>query len=472
MFDHSEYISLLKDLEIFFQYATEENLVTSNLKPDELRANIDLKIGNSVSDEDLRSLIQQYLKYSVKTSHPRYFNQLWGGFQKAGFMGDVISSAANTSMYTHEVAPVATLIEKELVQKMGKIAGFENPEGQFTTGGSNGNLMAVVMARHQACERGKQEGLFGQQKMVIFTSAESHYSILKAANITGIGADQVWKVEVDDEGKMDMGNLRRLIQKAREEGSMPMMMVGTAGTTVRGAYDPLEEMADIAREEGLWFHVDGAWGGSALLSSKHRYLLKGVERADSFVWDAHKMMGMSLMCSVLLVREKGKMMSTFSADHSKYLFRDEEASDDLGPSSMHCGRKNDALKLWLAWKSLGDEGWERIIDYFFELAEYAEQIIHEFDQLELVVPRSYTNVCFRFIPKGKDGKDGQDFDAFTSKLRQELLASGHSMVNQAMVEGKEVIRLVICNHSTKKKHVEQFFEEVVRVGEGLNCRYM
>ncbi len=465
MFSKDDYHILLEQLEKFFTNSQEDQKVSENLSPEELSQLISLELSKEgSSEENIHQLTELYLKHSVKTSHPRYFNQLWGGFQKAGFMGDIISSAANTSMYTHEVAPVATLIEKSLVKKMGKLAGFPDPEGQFTTGGSNGNLMAMLIARQKAMPQIKANGSSEIPKLTVYCSAESHYSISKGAIIMGLGTDQVRKVPVDEQGKMITTELEQMIHTDLEQGFKPFMIVATAGTTVRGAFDPIDQISPISKKHNLWFHVDGAWGGAVLLSKKHKQLMKGIEQADSLVWDAHKMMGMSLICSVLLVRERGHMLTTFSTQETDYIFHHaKDDPRDLGPSTMHCGRRNDSLKLWLTWKTLGDKGWEELIDHFMSLAEHAEQIINNHDQLQLSSSREFTNICFQVIPKDSS----RDINDYNSQIREKLLKRGLVMVNKATLGEKTVIRLVICNHSTQKEHINQFFKEVLETGQEL-----
>ena len=464
MFNASDYHSLLQQLEQFFNRSTAPAPVTQPLAPTVLRDRLDLElpaVGKPLAE--LHSDIAAYLNVAVKTAHPAYFNQLWGGFNPAGFMGELLTSAANTSMYTYEVAPAATLIERTLVQKMGQLAGFSNPEGQFTTGGSNGNLMAMAIARHQNYPLAKQQGM-GEAKLVAFVSEEAHYSFAKAAHLLGIGTAQLWKVPTDSHGKMSVAALEQLIAKAHAFGYRPFLVVGTAGTTVRGAYDPFEAIAAIARREGLWFHVDGAWGAGVLLSPTHRHLMQGVEQADSLVWDAHKMMGMTLMCSVLLVNQRGTLSNTFAAGDTGYLFHQDAAAEtlDLGPSTMHCGRRADAVKLWLAWKHLGDRGWSALIDRYFALAAYAESLIAASDDLELVGPRQSLNLCFQYRGRHRDS------NAITLAVRQALQEAGTALVNYAQVGDRTVFRLVTCNNQTRPEHLENFFSALVQKADELD----
>ena len=462
-FKAADYEVLLQQIEHFFAETAQKKAITPSLPPDQLKDQLELALPHQgESLEKLQTSIQDYLKYAVKTSHPAYFNQLWGGFDPACFMGDMLTSATNTSMYTHEVAPVATLIEKTLIAKICSLVGFANPEGQFTTGGSNGNLMALAIARHRACPELRKTGLHQGPRLIAFVSAESHYSFAKAAHLLGLGTDNLWKVPVDDSGRMQASELQRLVTEAKAQGNKPFFVAGTAGTTVRGAYDPFGAIAAIAQAEDLWFHVDGAWGASVLLSPTHRHLMEGVERADSVVWDAHKMMGMTLMCSMLLVKQRGTMLSTFSTDDTGYIFHESEADPiDLGPSTMHCGRRVDAVKLWLTWKHLGDRGWAERIDHYFDLAAHAEGLIHQHPNLELVTPRYSLNVCFQYV---SPGASQEERNRLTLRIRQSLLESGKAMVNYAQVDGKTFFRLILCNNQSSQADVTEFFDEVVAIG--------
>lgn len=476
MFQASEYTDLLTQLERFF-LASADLGVTQPTDPDRLRSQIALDLpqyGRPL--EDLKADIASYLDNAIKTAHPAYFNQLWGGFNSACFMADMVTSAANTSMYTYEVAPVATLIEQLLVDKMSHLVGFEKAEGQFTTGGSNGNLMAMAIARHHKLPVIKQNGLAGAPRLIAFVSEESHYSFDKAAHLLGIGTEQLWKVPADSNGKMDVTALEDLIGKAKIQGAMPFFVAGTAGTTVRGAFDPFEEIGAIAQRENLWFHIDGAWGASVLLSPAHRALMKGAEQADSLVWDAHKMMGMTLMCSLLLVKQPGKMLDTFSTRGTEYLFHNETGADkllenaesiDFGPATMHCGRRVDAVKLWLAWQHLGDRGWAALIDRYFELANQAEAIVAAHPSLELVSSRESVNICFRYWPQASQLHTAEHTKHLTLAIRKTLWEKGLAMVNYAQVKELTVFRLVICNNQTTPETITRLFEDLVKVGQQL-----
>jgi glutamate/tyrosine decarboxylase-like PLP-dependent enzyme len=445
--------------------ANSDTMVAHHLSPEELRSQIDLSLPeDGCILEELYDTIEEYLKFSVKTGHRQFFNQLWSGFTLPGLLGELITALANTSMYTYEVAPVATLMEKELINKMGGICGFENPEGLFMTGGSNGNLQAMMIARNRVLPSVKTEGFENATELIAFVSEEAHYSFEKNANILGLGSANVHKIKTDDKGRMIPDELNSIIEECIRKGKRPFFVGATAGTTVKGAFDPLEEISMIAQQHNIWFHVDGALGGSVVLSPRHRHLLDGLEKADSFSWNAHKLMGLPLICSILLLREKGHLLKANAVTGTDYIFHDEAyGAHDLGPKSMQCGRRVDALKLWLSWKFYGDKGYAERIDRFFELAAFAEDIVKQTPSLELMAPRSSVNICFRYIPK-----NSKDSDGFNIRLREELARNGKALVNYARLGKNLAIRLVIANHELTRKDVLLFFDNLIQTAKSLD----
>ena len=240
-----------------------------------------------------------FIANSVKTHRPEFMNPLWGGLTLPALAGEIVASMANNSMYTYELSPIATVIEQTLVKRMCEMVGFPDGFGTFTTGGSNGNMLGMLCARERLISGSTKRGFDGRST-VIFVSAEAHYSVLMAANVIGIGHQNIVKVQCDVHGCMRPDRLEEEIALARKEGMRPLCIVATAATTVRGAYDDIDALADIAHREGLWLHVDAAWGGTCLFSNEHRRLMDGVEKADSVCWDAHKMMGVPLICLSLI----------------------------------------------------------------------------------------------------------------------------------------------------------------------------
>ena len=301
---------------------------------------------------------------------------------------------------------------------------------------------------------------FDGRKMVAYVSSEAHYSVLMSANVIGIGHQNVVKVACDEDGCMRPSALQEEIERTRREGGVPFCVVSTAGSTVRGAFDPLKEIGDIAHANGLWHHVDAAWGGSAMFSSKHRPLMDGVEFANSVCWDAHKMMGLPLICSAFLVKDS-ELLARLCAhgEVAHYLFHEDSKEIDLGRYSLQCGRRNDALKLWLAWRECGDAGWAKLVDRFMELADYLESRVQEHESLQMMSSRMWTNVCFRFAPQGFEG----DLNELNSEIRSRMMQNGNFMVSRSNVGDDVVFRSVITNPQITEQTLDNFLQEITRI---------
>ena len=404
--------------------------------------------------------IDNYLRACVKTNRAEFMNPLWGGVSLAGLAGEIIANLSNTSMYTYELAPLATLIEQTIISRVGEIIGFPQSGGSLTTGGSNGNMLGILCARQAMIPTSTHSGFDGRD-MVIFVSEEAHYSVLMAANVLGIGHRNVIKVSCDDEGRMKPSSLEDEIIFAKKEGRTPFCVVATAGTTVRGAFDPIRELADIAHREGLWYHIDAAWGGSCLFSNELNSLMSGCELADSICWDAHKMLGMPLICSLFIVKDKsilGRVCAHGESAH--YLFHSDTEEVDLGRYSLQCGRRNDALKLWLAWREKGDAGWAKIVENYFSLANHLEQRVNQEASLTMMSTRQWTNVCFRFDPQ----QENVDLNALNAEIRDRIMKGGKFMFSRANIGDDVILRLVISNPKVTEQSLDALADEIITIG--------
>jgi len=465
----------MKENEIFgrlltvlesYRASQNDGKVVEYRSPTELAKILDLHGPEKKGDwGSIFEWVEKYLTYSVKTNHPAFVNRMWVGANLPSVVGEIVAAVTNTSACTYESAPVSTLVEKYMIEQMLDVVGFVQGEGQMTTGSSNANMIAMMSARNIWNSNVKVDGLSGQKKLYAFVGADSHYSMDKAANILGIGTGQLVKVDLNENGEMIPEALRRGIEKVIAEGGEPFFVSATAGTTVRGAYDPIEPLVELRKEFGFWLHVDGAWGGASVLSPrlKQKYL-KGLEEADSFTCDFHKMLGSSLMCNILLINKRMHTLgAVLSAGDGSYLFRDEEVNEveDFGTVSLQCGRRVDSLKWFLDWKFFGREGLAKRVEGYLELCEYAESIVVKSDELEMVAPRTSYNICFRYKVAEKDA------NRFNLALRTKLYQEGVSLVGVAYIDGKMVMRLLVTNPDAIKGDVDNFFSHVIEIGNSL-----
>ncbi len=465
MNDQQVFAHLLKILEEYSAGQRDGKFLDYH-SPAELRGILGLEQPGKTGDwQEIFSWVEKYLAYSVKTNHPLFVNRMWVGANLPAIVGETITALTNASACTFESAPVSTLMEKYMIKEMLELVGFKNGEGQMTTGSSNANMIAMMVARNSANPSMKQAGLFGRQKLFAFVGADAHYSMDRAVNTLGIGVDQLIKVPLDPLGAMLPAELERAINRVVESGGLPFFVAATAGTTVRGGYDPIDALLPLRDTYGFWLHIDGAWGGSAVLSPRlQQQYLQGLSEADSFTWDFHKMLGSTLMCNILLInKRKQALASALSAGDGSYLFRNENAEEieDLGPASLQCGRRVDSLKWFLDWKFYGRAGLAARVEKSLELCAYAEEVVNKNVELELVVPRTSFNVCFRFKVAEEES------NAFNLALRTRLYEEGTTLVGIAYIEGKLVMRLLVINPAAERADLDTFFHLLIAKGREL-----
>lgn len=419
---------------------------------------INYTLGERATQDQLLSDLKSFLEGTPNVLSPKFMNQLFSGLRTEALAGEWASTLANSTMATYEVAPIATMMERELIRKMHSLIGWKSGDGIMVTGGSNANLMGPLVARNFLFPQTKVSGN-GNHRFCFFVSEEAHYSFEKAANLLGLGTESVIKVRASHDGKILPEELRVAILEAKDREQTPFLVAATAGTTVLGSYDPIKEISAVTKEFGLWLHVDGAWGGSVILSSKHKHLLSGIEFADSFAWDTHKMLGTGLMSSFFLTRHKGSLVQSNNSGGQDYIFHDTgDSAFDTGPSSLQCGRRNDALKVWLTWRSLGDEGLEVLVDKLFTHAKTARDQIAQTPELELLYEPEMLNVCFRVR--------GQE-NAFQKLVREELIKDGDFFVNIATRKGQTFFRLITTHPDLTADQLQELFYKIKIIAHKL-----
>ncbi|XP_006208966.1 glutamate decarboxylase 2 [Vicugna pacos] len=429
--------------------------------------------------EEILMHCQTTLKYAIKTGHPRYFNQLSTGLDMVGLAADWLTSTANTNMFTYEIAPVFVLLEYVTLKKMREIIGWPGGSGDgiFSPGGAISNMYAMLIARFKMFPEVKEKGMAAVPRLIAFTSEHSHFSLKKGAAALGIGTDSVILIKCDERGKMIPSDLERRILEVKQKGFVPFLVSATAGTTVYGAFDPLLAVADICKKYKIWMHVDAAWGGGLLMSRKHKWKLSGVERANSVTWNPHKMMGVPLQCSALLVREEGLMQSC-NQMHASYLFQQDKHYDlsyDTGDKALQCGRHVDVFKLWLMWRAKGTTGFEAHIDKCLELAEYLYNIIKNREGYEMVFDGKpqHTNVCFWYVPPSLRVLDNNEermsrLSKVAPVIKARMMEYGTTMVSyQPLGDKVNFFRMVISNPAATHQDIDFLIEEIERLGQDL-----
>ena len=422
--------------------------------PARLATDLDLALGaEGVETAAVMERLRNVLRATPSSSSWRFVNQLFSGREPLATVAEMLAAIPNNSMYTFKAAGAQILVENEVVRHMLAISGLANGEGCFLPGGTLANMVGLLLGRNRAEPDVRNEGASGR-KLAVYASTESHYSIPRSAGILGIGRKNVRYIDVDGDGRMDPAALARAIETDRAAGIIPAVVVATSGTTVRGSFDSIREIAPVARNAGAWLHVDGAFGGTMVLSRAHRGLMDGLELADSFSWDPHKMMGVTLQASILMTPHRGALARSLS-EHADYLF---QADDDLlnpGHRSLLCGRRNDALKLWAAWLHLGDEGWSDRIDRQMGLAAEAVRVVESDPDLQLTEQPQLINVCFEVKNRS------------SSAICDALDREGRLKIGHGIVRGRRVIRLVCCNPDLGADGILRIFREIKDTAKSL-----
>ncbi|CAD6199893.1 unnamed protein product [Caenorhabditis auriculariae] len=454
-------------VEVLLKYIRDENDRDQKIlefhHPDKMQMLIDLSIPEK--PENLLSLVKScetVLSLGVRTGHPRFFNQISCGFGP-GFDGRRVAHrhGQHKYVYLRNSAAIGWDVDKA--------------DGIFAPGGSIANLYAMNAARHHLHPRSKHLGMKDIPTLCAFTSEDSHYSIKTAAAVCGIGTDYCFNIPTDRHGKMIPEALERKIIEAKKDGLTPFFVCCTAGTTVYGAFDPIERVADICETHKLWLHVDAAWGGGLLLSPEHRYRLAGIERVNSVTWNPHKMMGALLQCSACLFRQDGLLFqcNQMSAD---YLFQQDKPYDvsfDTGDKAIQCGRHNDVFKLWLMWKSKGMEGYRQQINRLMDLTYYFTKRIKETEGFELIIEKpELLNICFWYVPSKIRNLDAAErtarLEKIAPKIKAEMMVRGTTMVGyQPDKQRPNFFRMIISNQAITHDDLDFLIKEIVDIGESL-----
>ncbi|BAO76242.1 pyridoxal phosphate-dependent decarboxylase family protein [Winogradskyella sp. PG-2] len=429
--------------------------VAKPIATSELYQKLDLSLNSEgLIDDDLKTILKDIIKSTPKTASKSFFNQLFGGRISKATLGDLLAVMFNNSMYTYKVAGPQVGIEKQVLRNICRLASYsEDSDGTIAPGGSMSNMMALIMARDHKNESIRAKGL--SKAMTAYTSKESHYSISKNAALTGIGRNNVRMVDTNDKGEILSEHLDELILKDIDAGFEPFFVNATAGTTVLGAFDNNEDVSKVCKKHNLWLHVDGAYCGGVIFSEKHKHLIKGLEHSNSFSINAHKMLGTPLSCSIIVTQNKTQLHHSFS-NEADYLYQTDGDDFNLGKTSLQCGRRNDALKIWTLWKSVGTKGLEQIVNKQFEMAQVARDYINNHKDYTLYSFEDSISVCFNYkgIP--------------ANELCTALYENSELMVGFGKFQNNEFVRMVTINTILEKEDILAFFMSL----EAFVSKYM
>lgn len=398
-----------------------------------------------------------YLDDAVWFHEPRYLAHLNCPVVIPALVAEVLVSSVNSSLDTWDQSAGGTHVERRLVDWTTDRLGLgPDADGVFTSGGTQSNLQALLVARGQAYAE-------TASRLRVFASADSHFSVQKSANVLGLGPDAVVTIPTDDRRRMLPQALDRAIWDARAAGLVPMAVVATAGTTDFGSIDPLDRVADVCAEHGVWMHVDAAYGGGLLASTRRRHLLDGIERADSVTVDFHKTFFQPVSSSAVLFRggEDALRHVTYHADYLNPRSSDQPNQVD---KSLQTTRRFDALKLWMTLRTMGADAIGEYVDAVIDLAAAGHALVSDDPDLEVVTAPTLSTLVLRYRP---DGMSEDDADLVNPGIRRAIAATGSAVIAGTRVDGRAWLKLTMLNPDTTTDDLRAVLDLVRGIGHDL-----
>ena len=430
-----------------------------------------------LDDDELFEHVRSVMfDHSVYPGHPRFMGYITGAGTVPGAVADLLASAINQNLGGWRHSPAATEIELHLTKWFASRFGLPaTAGGMITSGGAMATFTCLKVARdRRAGWDVRERGLHAGARLVLYASTESHAVVRRAADMLGLGMDAVRPVAVDEDFRLRADGLHGTIAADRLSGLQPFAVVATAGTTATGAIDPMPAIADVCADEGLWLHVDAAYGGPAILADDLRPLLDGIERADSIAFDPHKWLSTPHPGGCALLRDLQDGFDSFYIPAS-YTIEDRERTGgtfDFGSHGPQWSRGFTAFKVWLSLLAHGAGPYGRRISHEAALARRMGELVVADDELELATPVSLSICCFRFVPRGLtlEGTARERYlDHLNERLMTEIQVDGRAYLSNAVLRRHFYLRACIVNFRTEEPDVRALLDVVVEIGARLDA---
>ncbi len=448
----------------------------SGTSPQALKAQIEAidmfpEEGRSMSDV-LAGTRELIIESNISVYHPHCLAHLHCPTFIVSLAAEMIISAFNQSLDSWDQAPVATMIEQAVCDKLCQVYGFgQDADAVFTGGGSMSNFMGMLLARDSYSQKHfnwniQQKGLPPEaSRFRIICAEHAHFTITQSASILGLGASAI--VKVDNPGfEEEADALESTITELLNAGLIPIAYVTTAGTTDYGTIGDIDKLADCCQKHGLWIHVDAAYGGALIFSEQHKHKLKGIEKVDSLTVDFHKLFYQPISCGVFIVKNKNEF--DFIRLHADYLnpeSNQEFGILDLVYKSIQTTRRFDALKPFLAFQHIGIKKFSEMIDYTISLAEEVCELVYEDTSLELAYRTPINAVVFRYLP-GRQ-MTAEQADAINNDIKIKMLLSGNAIIGQTYLRGRAFLKFTLLNPMTTLDQIKELLTKIKSMGELL-----
>ena len=411
----------------------------------------------------LREIHSKIMPYAMRLNHPRFLAFIPAAPTFVSMLGDWLCAGLNVFAGVWKEAPAAAEVEILVLDWFKEFLGYPaEARGILTSGGSEANLTALIVARERLSHADRQ-------RAVLYVSEHRHWSIDRAAMVIGLRPDQVHKVAADAGHRLAPGPLGAALEADRRAGGLPWLVVANAGSTNTGTVDPLDELADFCRQHGLWFHVDAAYGWPAVLTPAGKVVLRGIERADSITLDPHKWFAQTFDAGCVLVREGMRLADTFRI-RPEYMqdVAPGEGEINFADHGIALTRRFRALKIWFSLKVLGVRWYRGLVEHCCRLADYAQKLLENACVFEILCPRQLSIVCFRFVPASIRSRDGPALDALNLALCESARNNGRAFLSTTRLGGAVCLRLCFVNWRTTAADVEEVVQLLGELGNQLS----
>jgi aromatic-L-amino-acid decarboxylase len=461
---------------IIAEYAAtlDSRKVTSTATPQELEKIFDEPFPEKgiTTEEILERFTQDVATHAMQIPSPRYYGQFNPTPLPIGVWADALASALNQNAGAWRNGPTSAMIEARVLRWLCQLIGY-GPEsfGVLASGGTEANLIALKCARDRVHQPTIGQGLRSAPSVLtVYASEQCHFSIERSVDILGLGRNSLRKIATDENFHMRTDALQKQIEVDRSAGCTPCCVIGIAGTTSTGVIDPLSELAAIARENHCWYHVDAAYGGTLAFSEKHRGKLRSIELADSVTFDPHKWMFVPFACGAVLVRDGGRVLRDSFDITPEYLNEDRGGADvefDFFRYGQMGTRRFSSLKLWMALKFMGRQGYAAVIERQLELTNYLASRLDQLTDFQRVGQVETAVCCFKFQPPGLDNIAGVEQDRLQQRLQQKIERSGEAWLTTTVLNGRRALRVNINSFLTERRHIDDLVELLERMSKDL-----
>ncbi|XPP90350.1 pyridoxal phosphate-dependent class III aminotransferase [Photobacterium leiognathi subsp. mandapamensis] len=467
-------VALNHTTQVLKKVFEQTNQPYSGLDPQVLKTlinGIDLNQTQSSLDAVIEQTGDLIAKHSIMVQHPHCIAHLHTPPLVPAIAAEAFIAALNQSMDSWDQASAATFVEQKIVDWLCEVYQLgHQADGVFTSGGTQSNLMGLLLARDWAADtisghNIQQQGLPSYaEKMRILCSKKSHFTVQKSASLMGLGEQSVVCVDTNPDGTIQLASLISTIESLKADDLIPFALVGTAGTTDHGAIDDLTGLADISARYNLWFHVDGAYGG-ALILSRHQTRLHGIEKADSLSVDFHKLFFQPISCGAVLVKDKSHFK--YLLHHADYLNREDDLLPNLVDKSIATTKRFDALKVLMTMQSVGADTLGEMYDHLLSQTQYVADLVNQQPQFELLADPALSTVLFRYVGDNAN-ITASKLNYLNKQLRIDALVKGEAVLGETLVDGKVALKFTILNPCLTINDFKTLLNKIAQLGQSLS----